>query len=237
MVPIAAYYLGVTPPNAASYYSQRTQSMSQASLPSSAGSATNVHKDKAAPNRSSMPVPPRNSTSGTVPTAPKKSFEPTPEDPEAEHEAQVQDTAPTAQTAGKRPMSISESQSRHRSNGTMDRNFKFPSQAHPSSQSPPPRRVVSPPAGASGVGAGGARGASSSSSPPITPKQPPHKPTATRLSHDAGNGVPPANANIIAPSSVEVPPPPPVEKENRRVVVDADETDEEVGETVEVDLR
>lgn len=235
MVPIAAYYLGVTPPNAASYYSQRTQSMSQASLPSSGGSTANVHK--APSNRSSMPVTPRNTTpnantNDTPPTAPKKSFQPTPEDPEAENEAEAQDTAPTAQAAGRRPMSISESQSKHRSNGTMDRNFKFPPQAHPPSQSPPLRRVVSPPAGA------GAGGASEPSSPPPVPRQP-RKPTAnTRRSHDTtGEDMPPANVNIIAPSSVEVPPPPPIEKENRRAVVDEDETDEEVGETVEVDLR
>jgi len=120
----------------------------------------------------------------------------------------------------------------------MDRNFKFPPQAHPPSQSPPLRRVVSPPAGAS-AGAGADGGASEpSSSPPLVPRQP-RKPTVTRLSRDTTTDeeVPHVNANIIAPSSVEVPPPPPVEKENRRVVVDGDETDEEVGETVEVDLR
>ncbi|KAL4076439.1 hypothetical protein V8B97DRAFT_1862840 [Scleroderma yunnanense] len=215
MVPIVAYYLGVTPPNAASYYSQRTQSMSQASLPSSGGSTTNVHK--AAPNRSSMPVPPRN---GTPPAAPKKSFEPTPENPEAENEAtEVKDT-PTAQGAPKRSMSVSEAQSRHRSNGTMDRNFKFPSQT---SQSPPPRRVVSPPTPAT--------------EPSSPPKQHRKAPSSMRISHDTpGENMPPVHVNIITPSSVEVPPPPPVEKENRRAVA-ADETDEEVGETVEVDLR
>lgn len=41
---------------------------------------------------------------------------------------------------------------------------------------------------------------------------------------------------IITPSNVEVPPPPPVEKEIKRVIVEED-TEEEVGDTVEIDLR
>lgn len=45
-----------------------------------------------------------------------------------------------------------------------------------------------------------------------------------------------AAVKIIMPSSVEVPPPPPVEKENRRVIVE-DDAEEEVGDTVEIDLR
>ncbi|KAI6097496.1 hypothetical protein F5141DRAFT_1011228 [Pisolithus sp. B1] len=202
MVPIVAYYLGVTPPNAASYYSQRTQSMSQASLPSS-GSASSAHKS--APNRSSMPVPSRG-TDGTPPQ--RKSIEPTPEDPEAETEATQQ---------SKRSASITET--RHRSNGTMDRNFKFPQ-----SQQQPLQRVASPP--------------SQPSSPPPVPKQQhPHSqkpiPLPSPREGEAGEEMPPVN--IITPSSVEVPPPPPVEKETRRQVI-VDEEDEDVGETVEIDL-
>lgn len=41
---------------------------------------------------------------------------------------------------------------------------------------------------------------------------------------------------IITPSSVEVPPPPPVEKESKRVAAEED-VEEEVGDTVEIDLR
>ncbi|KAI6046833.1 hypothetical protein EDC04DRAFT_2627723 [Pisolithus marmoratus] len=196
MVPIVAYYLGVTPPNAASYYSQRTQSMSQASLPSS-GSASSAHKS--APNRSSMPAPPR-SSNGTPPsTSQKKSFEPTPEDPEAETEAASEHAATQH---SKRSASVTET--RHRSNGTMDRNFKFP----PSQQ--PPQRVSSPP--------------SQPSSPPPVPKQQQQVEDMHSVS------------STITPSSVEVPPPPPVEKETRRPVV-VDSGDEDVGETVEIDLR
>ncbi|KIK17919.1 hypothetical protein PISMIDRAFT_684693 [Pisolithus microcarpus 441] len=212
MVPIVAYYLGVTPPNAASYYSQRTQSMSQASLPSSASAGS---ASKPAPNRSSMPVPSRSTgTNGTSPPSnpQRKSIEPTPEDPEGETEEASSENAPasTATRQSKRSASITES--RHRSNGTMDRNFKFPP-----SQQQPPQRVASPP--------------SLPSSPPPVPKQQqqphPQKPG------EGGEDMPPVN--IITPSSVEVPPPPPVEKESRRPVI-VDEEDEEVGETVEIDL-
>jgi hypothetical protein len=42
---------------------------------------------------------------------------------------------------------------------------------------------------------------------------------------------------VVVPSSVEVPPPPPVEKEIRKSLVESDDGDEEVGETVEIDLR
>ncbi|KAG6330185.1 hypothetical protein ID866_8902 [Astraeus odoratus] len=213
MVPIAGYYLGVTPPNAASYYSQRTQSMSQASLPSS-GSASSTHKS--APNRSSMPPPPRNTNGSPPGGVQRKPFEPTPEeDLEAEIEAE------SAKPAKRQPAS----ETRHRSNGTMDRNFRFPStpsqaQLHEQSQSPPAQRVASPPPQPSSPPAGVSR-------------QQARKPAGLGLSRDAGEDVPPVT--IITPSSVEVPPPPPVEKESKRAVIE--EVDEEVGETVEIDLR
>lgn len=222
MVPIAGYYLGVTPPNAASYYSQRTQSMSQASLPSS-GSASSTHK--AASNRSSMPAPPR-STNGTPPSnSQKKTFEPTPEDPEAETEAALEHGVAVAAATPQPRRSASVTETRHRSNGTMDRNFKFPQSQQP------PQRVASPP--------------SLPSSPPLVPKQQqqqqqrphPQKPIPLPLPHEAevGEDMPPVS--IITPSSVEVPPPPPVEKESSRRPVVVDEGDEDVGETVEIDLR
>ncbi|KAI5993436.1 hypothetical protein EDD15DRAFT_2264579 [Pisolithus albus] len=207
MVPIVAYYLGVTPPNAASYYSQRTQSLSQASLPSSASAGS---ASKPAPNRSSMPVPSRSTgTNGTSPPSnpQKKPIEPTPEDPEAETEEASSENAPASTATRQSTRSASITESRHRSNGTMDRNFKFPQSQQP------PQRVASPP--------------SLPSSPPPVPKQHPQKP------REAGEDMPPVN--IITPSSVEVPPPPPVEKETRRPVM-VDEEDEEVGETVEIDL-
>jgi hypothetical protein len=42
---------------------------------------------------------------------------------------------------------------------------------------------------------------------------------------------------VVVPSSVEVPPPPPVEKEIRKSFVESEDGEEEVGETVEIDLR
>lgn len=187
MVAISGYYLGVTPPNSSSYYSQRTQSMSQASL----GSATSAHKT--APNRSSMPGPAR-TPNGTLQASQKPTVEPTPEVPEAEVEV-VNGLRPKGHAGGG-----------HRSNGTMDRNFKFPPALPPSPPPPVP-------------------------SPPVEPK-PSDKSSADDLSPDISERL--SSVDIITPANIEVPPPPPVEKERRTIVED---TDEEVGETVEIDLR
>ncbi|KAG6373868.1 hypothetical protein JVT61DRAFT_6021 [Boletus reticuloceps] len=192
MVPISGFYLGVTPPP--TYHAQRPQSMSQASLPTANG--TSAHKT--APNRASMPAVPR-TTAGSPPGTVKKSFEPTPE--EADEEA-------TERAIPKKSIT------RHKSNGTMDRNFRFPA-----SQSPPaPSMPQTPPA------------TSPPSSPPVASESTARS-AAVVPDMDHGTAV-----KIITPSSVEVPPPPPVEKENRRIVAEED-TEEEVGDTVEIDLR
>ncbi len=70
-------------------------------------------------------------------------------------------------------------------------------------------------------------------------------PTAPqRASGPAGNSPPPIlrgelgrqeeKSGVMTPSSIEVPPPPPVEKE--RSTTSVDETEDDVGPTVEVDL-
>ena len=201
MVPISGFYLGVTPPSI--YHAQRPQSMSQASPPSANG--TNAHKT--APNRASMPAVPRTSAA-SPPATIKKSFEATPEE-ESDEEKKAEIVVPKK--------SISGTETRHKSNGTMDRNFRFP----PTSQSPPvPPVPQAPPA--------------TSTSPPSSP--PVASASTVRsaaVAPDAEHGT---AVKIITPSSVEVPPPPPVEKENRRVVAE-DDTEEEVGDTVEIDLR
>lgn len=198
MVPIAGFYLGVTPP--AIYHSQRPQSMSQASLPATNG--TNAHKT--APNRASMPAVPR-TTAGSPPATTKKPFEATPEE-ESDGETKTERVVPKKPVPG--------SETRHKSNGTMDRNFRFP----PASESPPvPPVPQTPPT------------TSPPSSPPVASESS-ARPAAVAPDVERGAAV-----KIITPSSVEVPPPPPVEKENRRVV--AEEDTEEVGDTVEIDLR
>lgn len=197
MVPIAGFYLGVTPPSI--YHAQRPQSMSQASLPSSNGA--NAYKT---PNRASMPVVTR-STAGSPPATIKKPFESTPEE-ESEEETKAESAVPKKSIPG--------TETRHKSNGTMDRNFRFP----PTSQSPPAPPVQSPPA------------TSPPSSPPVASEST-ARPAAAPSATEHGIAV-----KIIAPSSVEVPPPPPVEKENRRIVAE-DDAEEEVGDTVEIDLR
>lgn len=182
MVPISGYYLGVTPP-ASSGYSQRPQSMSQASLPST--SAT--HKNSA--SRQSLPTIRR-------PTPPSA----TPQGPIDEEEEGEQPLPPKP----------SLSEMKHKSSGTMDRNFKFPTSLTQAQAVPPV---------------------------PSLPTQAP----APEHEHEAG----PTRANeddmtpvaVVVPSSVEVPPPPPVEKETRKSFVESEDGEEEVGETVEIDLR
>ncbi|KAG9317876.1 hypothetical protein JVU11DRAFT_2104 [Chiua virens] len=196
MVPIAGFYLGVATPSV--YQAQRPQSMSHASLPS----ANSASAHKTAPNRASMPAVPRNTT-GSPPTITKKPIEPTPEE-EPDEGANLERAAPKKSIPGM--------ETRHKSNGTMDRNFRFPP-SPPSSGSVVPQ---SPPA------------ASPPSSPPLAPKGTEHPAAAPAI--EQGTAV-----TIITPSSVEVPPPPPIEKESRRVFVD-DDIEEEVGPTVEIDL-
>ncbi|KAH7881736.1 hypothetical protein F5I97DRAFT_2069731 [Phlebopus sp. FC_14] len=192
MVPIAGYYLGVSLPT--TYHNQRPQSMSQASLPSSGN--TSYHTHRSAPNRASMPAPQHSS----VPTVSKKPIEPTPEE-EAESESDAESVPQP-----RKPTSPSET--RHKSNGTMDRNFRFPP-TPPQTQDPPPVKGEPLPA-----------------SPPST-----ERPTTAEPPAQAN-----VTSTVITPSSVEVPPPPPVEKENKKVA-DDDEVEEEVGETEEIDLR
>lgn len=198
MVPIAGFYLGITPPSI--YRTQRPQSMSQASLPSANG----ANSSKTA-NRASVPVVPH-STAGSPPATTKKPLGPTPEE-ESEAVAKAESAISKKSTPG--------SETRHKSNGTMDRNFRFP----PPSQSPPAVLAVqTPPA------------TSLPSLPPATSEFTAH-PAAAASDIERETVV-----KIIAPSSVEVPPPPPVEKENRRIVAE-DSAEEEVGDTVEIDLR
>ncbi|KAG1877413.1 hypothetical protein F4604DRAFT_1757294 [Suillus subluteus] len=181
MVPISGYYLGVTPPANAGY-SQRPQSMSQASLPSSSA----AHKNSA--SRQSLPVIRRSTPPSAAPQRPI--------DEEEDEEEQPP----------KPPLS----DFKHKSSGTMDRNFKFPpSQTQAQAVPPVPSIPTQPP----------------------TPKPEPEA-GSNRINEDEMTPV-----AVVVPSSVEVPPPPPVEKEIRKSFVESDDGEEEVGETVEIDLR
>ncbi|KAG1797674.1 hypothetical protein EV424DRAFT_1333203, partial [Suillus variegatus] len=181
MVPISGYYLGVTPPN--SGYSQCPQSMSQASLPSSSA----AHKNSA--SRQSLP-------SICCPTPPSATMQ-GPINEEEDEEEQPPPPKPSS------------SEMKHKSNGTMDRNFKFPT-------SPTQAQVVPP--------------------VPSLPTQarapkPEHEGGSNHTNEDDMTPV-----AVVMPSSVEVPPPPPVEKEIRKSFIESEDGEEEVGETVEIDL-
>ncbi|KAN0096986.1 hypothetical protein V8E55_001432 [Tylopilus felleus] len=195
MVPISGFYLGVAPPS--NYHAQRPQSMSHASLPSTNG--TNAHKTT--PNRASVPALPR-TTAGSPPATTKKPIEPTPEEDEPDEESKAERALPQKSIPG--------SETRHKSNGTMDRNFRFP----PASQDPPaPPVIQTPPA----------------TSPPVASEPSSRSAAGSKMEYETA-------VKIITPSSVEVPPPPPVEKESKRVAAEED-VEEEVGDTVEIDLR
>ncbi|KAG2066428.1 hypothetical protein BDR04DRAFT_1106738 [Suillus decipiens] len=182
MVPISGYYLGVTP-SAYAGYSQRPQSMSQASLPSS--SAT--HKNSA--SRQSLPAMRRS----TPPSA-------TPQRPIDEEEDEEEQPPPAKPSV---------SDMKHKSSGTMDRNFKFPPSSNQAQAVPPVPSI-----------------------PTQAPTPKPEREAGSNRSEDDMTPV-----AVVVPSSVEVPPPPPVEKEIRKSFVESDDGEEEVGETVEIDLR
>lgn len=183
MVPISGYYLGVTPPPS-SGYSQRPQSMSQASLPSS--SAT--HKNSG--SRQSLPSIRR-------PTPPSAA----PQRPINEEEDEEEQRPPP------KPLL---SEMKHKSSGTMDRNFKFPTSPTQAQEVPPVPSI-----------------------PTQAPAPKPEHGAGSTLTHE-DDMTPVA---VVVPSSVEVPPPPPVEKEFQKSFVESEDGEEEVGETVEIDLR
>jgi hypothetical protein len=47
----------------------------------------------------------------------------------------------------------------------------------------------------------------------------------------------PQSSSVITPSAIEVPPPPPVEKESSPSSISVDESEEDVGDTVDIPLN
>ncbi|KAI0690266.1 hypothetical protein BC835DRAFT_1365423 [Cytidiella melzeri] len=118
MMPIHPYYLGASPVPAHSASYGRPQSMSQASISSSATRTSSPNTPRSA-NRQSMPPPFRSAGSPTVATqtqSPPRTFEATPEEPHEEHEDE----------------SI---KAKHTRTGTMSKDFRFPP---PAQEAPPP---------------------------------------------------------------------------------------------------
>ncbi|KAF8645550.1 hypothetical protein AX16_007741 [Volvariella volvacea WC 439] len=228
MIPIAAYYLGVSPaaPISSPPFT-RPQSMSQASLPRSPSNpAFNQASKSPVSNRASMPPPSRSSPSspptGTTgqhhhqsseTVARKTSLEPTPEEGEAES------------GGGPEPsQQLQDQQSkRHSKAGSMNRQFKFPSPV------PPDQELGSAPEGGGRPEAGVIPPSiSTSTSTASTASTGTGATTTAATSHVGG---------IIAPSSIEVPPPPPVEKERSPPTTQIDEVeDENIGETEDIPL-
>ncbi|KAI0034359.1 hypothetical protein K488DRAFT_45613 [Vararia minispora EC-137] len=123
MVPISGYYLGATPAtpmNAAPF--SRPQSMSQTSLPRSAGASSRVNLPGSHSRTQSTPQGSSLSPPSAEPAPPK--FEPTPEEPG--EPAEGDDEESQVKSPSSKPATP------HMRHGTMDRAFKFP----PSKSSP-----------------------------------------------------------------------------------------------------
>ncbi len=134
MVPISAFYLGITqssPMNSAPFV--RPQSMSQASLPQStqAAKAANRASMPASSQTPTSPGPSPPGSSGSQPKPVRKVFEPTPEEG-GDADESPDAAAETKSTRNRGPP--------HTRCGTMDREFKFPP---PESQTPPPGQQTS----------------------------------------------------------------------------------------------
>ncbi|KAG5635498.1 hypothetical protein H0H81_011033 [Sphagnurus paluster] len=133
MVPIASFYLGATPASPMSSATfNRTQSMSQASIPRSSSSPT-PNQPKSSSNRASMPAPARPAGSPPSQVSPfvnqsgspevanrHPPFDPTPEELTEDNDAEeVQLQRSTSPESNK----DSKHKGRH---GSMNREFKFP---------------------------------------------------------------------------------------------------------------
>ncbi|KAJ3787750.1 fibronectin type III/BRCA1 domain-containing protein [Lentinula aff. detonsa] len=207
MVAIGAYYLGAEP--SASTHSFRPQSMSQASQSTSSLAART--------NRASLPAPARKSpTFTTMPATPEShsAFVNQPNSlgsPIAEEESpsKAESTPPstTSPSLDDSGASTPTATKRKSRSGTMNRDFRFPPNATET-------------------------GAARKSPPAALPVK------QQGQVDDEGEGE--QTAKMITPSAIEVPPPPPVEKERSTGSLGSrhsnDEGDDDVGDTVEVDL-
>ncbi|EIN11014.1 hypothetical protein PUNSTDRAFT_85507 [Punctularia strigosozonata HHB-11173 SS5] len=208
MVPIAQYYLGVTPSapiNSAPF--TRPQSMSQVSLqravsPSSPGvknRASMPPMSRAASSQQEFSEPMSPTSAETQARASKPAIEPTPEEEEEEEEEEDGEHETASRTS---------SQARGRT-GTMNKQFRFPSPG-PSWATPPV-----PPLPSTHSELSSEETQATSSKPAESDK-------------DVASGV-------LTPTQVEVPPPPPVEKERSTGAL-TDEGDDDVGATEEIPL-
>ena len=123
MVPIASYYLGSTLPASASdspSFNQRPQSMSQPPSQSSVPGPTSYRSSMPPPSRSKATTPPASAFINQPVSSPdarnqSSHFEPTPEEPSEEEEADVAQAEPTSRDA-----------KRTSRNGIMNKDFRFP---------------------------------------------------------------------------------------------------------------
>jgi hypothetical protein len=252
MVPIASYYLGASnvPMNTPPF--TRPQSMSGVPLAKSptrplSGAGVGSTKDAAAnraANRASMPPMSRSESLNVArplsPRSPENQARSLPafqeaEEPTSEGEEDGEPSIPPTTPGGssKAPVAAKTAQpslapasakeegkeeenasdpKNHLRKGTMDKNFRFP----PGAGSPTP--------------------------PPAVPALPnatkTAEATAPAVPELTVSPVPPEEAHVVAPSSIDVPPPPAPEKEERerRASVGAVSEDEDLGATEEIPL-
>ena len=230
MVPIGSFYLGAssTPPSSAVF--GRPQSMSQASLPYSPTSPPSNQSSRGTPTsyRASMPATARGGSSSAVSPGSTSAFINQPSSagrpPQSRFESTLEEGDEDTGLQRVQPENIittesaTSAESKRKSRGVMNPEFKFP----PSS---PTTSVASGP----GVAAGGI---------PSDPQKRGSLPTTIEdQRHEGKKDDEAIKKHTAVPSRIEVPAPPLVEKEtDGRVSLD-DLGDDDVGDTVDIPLN
>ena len=181
--------------------------MSQVSLSRTQSNPTPL-QDK----RASMPVSSR-APDSTSPPAAASSFvnQTSAESPVTRQKFEPTPEEDEEEHRASKPASLTDTASKRKSrSGTMNKDFRFPSPVSSPVVSETPGRKSTLPS-------------ERADSPPSV------------LQGDISRDAQAARAGVVTPSNIEVPPPPPVEKE--RSTSSTDDGDEDVGDTVEVDLN
>lgn len=240
MVPIGSFYLGASSTTPLSSAFGRPQSMSQASLPFPPTSPPTNTSPKSSPAsyRASMPAPARGNSTPGISSAfinqpssagrpPQSRFEPTLEEG-SEDQGLQRVQLERARTVG----SVTTTESKRKSSGGMNPQFKFP-------PSPPPTSSTSATAPAPGTPQVNSAGIQpdlqrSDSPPAVIVDQSSLNLKGKQRQVDEASMRP----AVVTPSSIEVPAPPLVEKERTATRASLDDSaDDDVGDTVDIPLN
>ena len=242
MVPIGSFYLGASSTTPSSAAFGRPQSMSQASLPFPPTSPPSNYSAGVSPTsyRASMPAPARGgSTPGVSPNTtsafinqpssagrfPQSRFESTLE--EGSDDPGLQRVQLERATA---PGSVTAVESKRKSRGVINPEFKFPPSSPPTS----PASYTAPGPGAAHTSPAGIQPDIQRRGSPPTVIEDQSSLKGERKQDDEARRRP----AVVTPSSIEVPAPPLVEKERTATRASLDDSaDDDVGDTVDIPLN